>query len=46
MDLVFDVVDAETQRPVENPFKKIFCDGKVAGLADLRVFRNRSTLHC
>jgi two-component system, NarL family, sensor histidine kinase EvgS len=34
MDLVFDIVNAETRRPVENPVKKVFCEGKVVGLAD------------
>src|SRR6266849_285143 len=34
MDLVFDIVNKETRRPVENPVKKVFRAGKVAGLAD------------
>ena len=34
MDLVFDIVDKETRRPVENPVKKVFREGKVVGLAD------------
>src|ERR1700756_1231784 len=34
MDLVFDIVNKETRRPVENPVKKVFREGKVAGLAD------------
>jgi hypothetical protein len=34
MDLVFDIVNAETRRPVENPVKKVFREGKVVGLAD------------
>src|SRR5882762_658409 len=34
MDLVFDIVNKETGRPVENPVKKVLRDGKVIGLAD------------
>jgi PAS domain S-box-containing protein len=34
MDLVFDIVNKETRRPVENPIKKVFREGKVVGLAD------------
>src|SRR6267143_2834207 len=34
MDVVFDIVNKETRRPVENPVKKVFRDGKVVGLAD------------
>ena len=34
MDLVFDIVNAETRRPVENPVKKVFREGKTVGLAD------------
>src|SRR3989442_14186721 len=34
MDLVFDIVNKETSRPVENPVKKVFRAGKVVGLAD------------
>ncbi len=34
MDLVFDIVNQETRRPVENPVKKVFREGKVVGLAD------------
>src|SRR5216684_3331356 len=34
MDLVFDIVNAETRRPVENPVKKVFREGKIVGLAD------------
>jgi PAS domain S-box-containing protein len=33
MDLVFDIVNKETGRPVENPVKKVFREGKVVGLA-------------
>jgi PAS domain S-box-containing protein len=34
MDLVFDIVNKETRRPVETPVKKVFREGKVVGLAD------------
>lgn len=34
MDLVFDIVNRDTRRPVENPVKKVFREGKVVGLAD------------
>src|ERR1700730_6292191 len=34
LDLVFDIVNAETRRAVENPVKKVFREGKVVGLAD------------
>ena len=34
MDLVFDIVNKDTRRPVENPVKKVFREGKVIGLAD------------
>jgi PAS domain S-box-containing protein len=34
MDLVFDIVNAETRRAVENPVKKVFREGKTVGLAD------------
>ena len=34
MDLVFDIVNKETRRAVENPVKKVFREGKVIGLAD------------
>ena len=34
MDLVFDIVNKETRRPVENPVKKVFREGRVVGLAD------------
>src|SRR6266436_10259137 len=34
MDLVFDIVNKESRRPVENPVKKVFREGKVVGLAD------------
>lgn len=34
MDLVFDIVNKEARRPVENPVKKVLREGKVVGLAD------------
>ena len=34
MDLVFNIVNKDTRRPVENPVKKVFRDGKAVGLAD------------
>jgi PAS domain S-box-containing protein len=34
IDLVLDIVNEETRRPVENPVKKVFREGKVVGLAD------------
>jgi PAS domain S-box-containing protein len=34
MDLVFDIVNKETRRPVENPVTKVFREGKAVGLAD------------
>src|SRR4029077_1036017 len=34
MDLVFDIVNKDTRRPVENPVKKVFREGKIVGLAD------------
>jgi PAS domain S-box-containing protein len=34
MDLVFHIVNKDTRRPVENPVKKVFREGKVVGLAD------------
>jgi PAS domain S-box-containing protein len=34
MDLVFDIINRETRRPVENPVKKVFREGKIVGLAD------------
>jgi len=34
MDLIFDIVNKETRRPVENPVKKVLREGKVVGLAD------------
>ena len=34
MDLVFNIVNKDTRRPVENPVKKVFREGKAVGLAD------------
>ena len=34
MDLIFDIVNKETRRTVENPVKKVFRDRKVVGLAN------------
>jgi PAS domain S-box-containing protein len=34
MDLVFDIVNKETRRPVENPVKKVFRERKAVGLAN------------
>jgi PAS domain S-box-containing protein len=34
MDLVFDIINKDTRKPVENPVKKVFREGKVVGLAD------------
>src|SRR3989440_5593419 len=42
MDLVFNIVNAETRRPVENPVKKVFREGKIVGLADHTVLRSRN----
>jgi PAS domain S-box-containing protein len=42
MDLVFDIVNKETRRPVENPVKKVFREGKVVGLADHTVLISKS----
>ena len=42
MDLVFDIVNAETRHPVENPVKKVFREGKVVGLADDTILLSRS----
>jgi len=41
MDLVFDIVNKETRRPVENPVKKVFRDGKVVGLADHTILLSK-----
>lgn len=42
MDLVFDIVNAETRRPVENPVKKVFREGKIVGLADHTLLLSKS----
>src|SRR5438105_6570494 len=42
MDLVFDIVNKETRRPVENPVKKVFREGKIVGLADHTILRSRN----
>jgi PAS domain S-box-containing protein len=42
MDLVFDIVNKETRRPVENPVKKVFREGKIVGLADHTILRCKS----
>jgi PAS domain S-box-containing protein len=42
VDSVFDIVNKETRRPVENPIKKVFREGKVVGLADHTVLLSKS----
>src|SRR5882762_4598097 len=42
MDLVFNIVNKETRRPVENPVKKVFREGKVVGLADHTILLSKS----
>jgi PAS domain S-box-containing protein len=42
IDSVFDIVNRETRRPVENPIKKVFREGKVVGLADHTVLLSKS----
>jgi len=42
MDVVFDIVNKETRRSVENPVKKVFREGKIAGLADHTILRSKS----
>ncbi|HEV3374486.1 MAG TPA: response regulator [Candidatus Acidoferrum sp.] len=42
IDLVFDIVNKETRRPVENPIKKVLREGKVVGLADHTVLLSKS----
>lgn len=42
MDLVFDIVNKETRRPVENPVKKVFREGKVVGLADHTILLSKN----
>lgn len=42
MDLVFDIVNKDTRRTVENPVKKVFREGTVAGLADHTLLRSKN----
>ncbi|MDP9161851.1 MAG: PAS domain S-box protein, partial [Acidobacteriota bacterium] len=42
MDLVFDIVNKETRRPVENPVKKVFRERKVIGLADHTILLSKN----
>src|SRR6266849_512335 len=42
MDLVFDIVNKESRRPVEIPVKKVFREGKVVGLADHTILLSKS----
>jgi len=42
MDVVFDIVNKETRRSVENPVKKVFREGKIVGLADHTILRSKS----
>jgi len=42
MDMIFDIVNAETRRPVENPVKKVFREGKIVGLADHTILLSKS----
>src|SRR5713226_4455493 len=46
MDLVFDIVNKETRRPVENPVKKVFREGKVVGLADHTLLLSKDGKEC
>jgi len=39
--MVFDIVNAETRHPVENPVKKVFREGKIVGLADHTVLLSK-----
>ncbi len=41
LDMVFDIVNAETRHPVENPVKKVFREGRIVGLADHTVLLSR-----
>jgi PAS domain S-box-containing protein len=41
LDLVFNIVNAETRLSVENPVKKVFREGKVVGLADHTVLLSK-----
>src|SRR6202022_3946135 len=42
MDLVFDIVNKETRRPVENPVQKVLREGKVVGLADHTILLSKN----
>ncbi len=42
MDLIFNIVNKETRRSVENPVKKVFREGKIVGLADHTILRSKS----
>src|SRR6266446_6614798 len=42
MDVIFNIVNKESRRPVENPVKKVFRDGKVVGLADHTLLLSKS----
>ncbi len=42
MDLVFEIVNKDTRRPVENPVKKVFRERKVVGLANHTVLLSRN----
>jgi PAS domain S-box-containing protein len=42
MDLVFDIVNKETRKPVENPVKKVFREGRVVGLADHTILKAKN----
>src|SRR6266852_2604838 len=46
MDLVFDVVNREPPRPVENPVKKVFREGKVVGLAEHTLLLSKDGKEC
>jgi PAS domain S-box-containing protein len=41
MDSVFDIVNKETRRPVENPVKKVFREGNIVGLANHTVLLSK-----
>ncbi|HET6929977.1 MAG TPA: PAS domain S-box protein [Candidatus Acidoferrum sp.] len=42
MDLVFDIINKDTRKAVENPVKKVFREGKVVGLADHTLLLSRN----
>src|SRR5579864_883879 len=46
MDLVFNIVNKETRRPVENPVNKVFRQGKVVGLADHTLLLSKNGKEC